>query len=140
MSKHYSPSTSLRELESRLGRLSRWAQLKRYQFEVTFAINVYTPGEKLVFWSIFIGLFAIFSTAILVYVPLGVARALGGALRLVLGDQQQQRVATLVAAVVNGSSGGGGGGGSGVGPSRMVMSMPEAAVRSSINIPDLMIA
>ncbi|RYP72173.1 hypothetical protein DL770_008003 [Monosporascus sp. CRB-9-2] len=33
--------------------LSRWARLKKYQIEVTYGVYVFTPGERLAFWTIF---------------------------------------------------------------------------------------
>jgi Small subunit of serine palmitoyltransferase-like len=40
---HDRPSTSY------LGRLRRWLQIKKYQYEVTFSLYMLTPAEKLVF-------------------------------------------------------------------------------------------
>ncbi|KAI0428361.1 hypothetical protein F5Y09DRAFT_289295 [Xylaria sp. FL1042] len=39
----------------------RWLRLKKYRIEVTYGVYVYTPGEKLVFWTIFCILFVLIS-------------------------------------------------------------------------------
>ncbi|RYO83176.1 hypothetical protein DL766_001485 [Monosporascus sp. MC13-8B] len=39
--------------------LGRWARLKKYQIEVTYGVYVFTPGERLVFWTIFCLLFSL---------------------------------------------------------------------------------
>ncbi|KAI0805020.1 hypothetical protein GGR55DRAFT_293599 [Xylaria sp. FL0064] len=45
----------------------RWLRLKKYRIEVTYGVYVYTPGEKLVFWTLFCVLFALISTVIIHY-------------------------------------------------------------------------
>ncbi|KAK8102283.1 hypothetical protein PG984_015429 [Apiospora sp. TS-2023a] len=35
----------------------RWAKLKQYQIEVTYAVNTYTPLEKVFFYSLVLALF-----------------------------------------------------------------------------------
>jgi len=57
MAKHQPVKRPLESWDS----FCQWVRLKHYQFEITFAINVYTPMEKLVFWSIIIPLFTIIS-------------------------------------------------------------------------------
>ncbi|RYO97839.1 hypothetical protein DL765_011050 [Monosporascus sp. GIB2] len=39
--------------------LGRWARLKKYQIEVTYGVYVFTPGERLAFWTIFCLLFGL---------------------------------------------------------------------------------
>ncbi|KAI0149528.1 hypothetical protein GGR57DRAFT_223514 [Xylariaceae sp. FL1272] len=46
----------------------RWARLEKYRIEVTYGVYVYTPGEKLAFWTVFLFLFAAISTAGLLFV------------------------------------------------------------------------
>ncbi|KAI1309617.1 hypothetical protein F5Y03DRAFT_67150 [Xylaria venustula] len=45
----------------------RWLRLKKYRIEVTYGVYVYTPGEKLVFWTLFCILFALISTVTVHY-------------------------------------------------------------------------
>ncbi|KAL7621491.1 hypothetical protein AAE478_008814 [Parahypoxylon ruwenzoriense] len=47
--------------------LARWARLKKYRIEVTYGVYVFTPMEKVVFWTIFCFLFTVISFAALVY-------------------------------------------------------------------------
>ncbi|KAI8624909.1 hypothetical protein F5Y19DRAFT_281697 [Xylariaceae sp. FL1651] len=45
----------------------RWARLKKYRIEVTYGVYVYTPMEKVVFWTLFCFLFVTISTAALLF-------------------------------------------------------------------------
>ncbi|KAI0968865.1 hypothetical protein F4678DRAFT_188576 [Xylaria arbuscula] len=45
----------------------RWLRLKKYRMEVTHGVYVYTPGEKLVFWTLFCILFTLISTVAVHY-------------------------------------------------------------------------
>ncbi|KAK7946312.1 uncharacterized protein PG986_010633 [Apiospora aurea] len=46
----------------------RWAKLKQYQIEVTYAVNTYTPIEKVFFYSLVLILFTLSSAAFTVCV------------------------------------------------------------------------
>ncbi|XXH02332.1 hypothetical protein Hte_008705 [Hypoxylon texense] len=46
---------------------ARWARLKKYRIEVTYGVYVFSPMEKVFFWSIFFLLFTVISFAALVY-------------------------------------------------------------------------
>ncbi|KAI1392008.1 uncharacterized protein F4822DRAFT_112850 [Hypoxylon trugodes] len=46
---------------------TRWARLKKYRIEVTYGVYVFTPMEKVVFWSIFCFLFSVISFAAILY-------------------------------------------------------------------------
>ncbi|KAI1818590.1 hypothetical protein GGS20DRAFT_527728 [Poronia punctata] len=50
-----------------LDRFIRWLRLQKYRIEVTYGVYVFTPGEKVVFWSIFFFFFALVSTAVMLY-------------------------------------------------------------------------
>ncbi|KAH9895382.1 hypothetical protein F4778DRAFT_746554 [Xylariomycetidae sp. FL2044] len=41
---------------------------RKYRIEVTYGVYVYTPGEKLVFWALFLSLFVLISGALAQYV------------------------------------------------------------------------
>ncbi|KAI1765717.1 hypothetical protein GGR53DRAFT_248798 [Hypoxylon sp. FL1150] len=47
--------------------LARWARLKKYRIEVTYGVYVFSPMEKVFFWSIFFFLFAVISFAAVIY-------------------------------------------------------------------------
>lgn len=47
----------------------RWIRLKIYQYEVTFAIYMLTPTEKLIFNSILLTLITLLLTAAYIYLP-----------------------------------------------------------------------
>ncbi|KAI1401630.1 hypothetical protein F4819DRAFT_486438 [Hypoxylon fuscum] len=47
--------------------LARWVRLKKYRIEVTYGIYVFTPVEKVLFWTIFCFLFTVISFAAVVY-------------------------------------------------------------------------
>lgn len=54
-------------LSKKLEAFRRWAKLKQYQIEVTYAVNTYTPLEKVFFYSIVLFLFTISSAAFTLY-------------------------------------------------------------------------
>ncbi|KAJ9138753.1 hypothetical protein NKR19_g7730 [Coniochaeta hoffmannii] len=56
-----------------LERFSKWLQLKVYQFEVTFSVYMFTPAEKLFFWSILFLLFSLTFLASVLYLPQHIA-------------------------------------------------------------------
>lgn len=64
------------------GTFMRWLRLKKYRIEVTYGVYVYTPMEKVVFWTLFCSLFVLISTAILVYTQ----RSLTFLLRSIISD------------------------------------------------------
>lgn len=47
--------------------LARWARLKKYRIEVTYGVYVFSPMEKVFFWSIFCFLFTVISFAAIIY-------------------------------------------------------------------------
>ncbi|KAI1778930.1 hypothetical protein F4818DRAFT_234184 [Hypoxylon cercidicola] len=47
---------------------ARWARLKKYRIEVTYGVYVFSPMEKIIFWSLFCFLFTVISFAATVYV------------------------------------------------------------------------
>ncbi|KFA61267.1 hypothetical protein S40285_05536 [Stachybotrys chlorohalonatus IBT 40285] len=47
----------------------RWLGLKIYQFEVTFAVYMFTPWEKFAFYSILFLLFSLTFIAAVLYLP-----------------------------------------------------------------------
>ncbi|KAK7917738.1 hypothetical protein PG985_011346 [Apiospora marii] len=57
------PITVTRKLEA----FRRWAKLKQYQIEVTYAVNTYTPLEKVFFYSLVLALFALSATGFAFY-------------------------------------------------------------------------
>ncbi|KAI0126376.1 hypothetical protein BJ170DRAFT_683972 [Xylariales sp. AK1849] len=56
-----------------LHRLGRWLRLKQYQVEVTFAVYMFTPTEKFVFWSVVFLLFSMTTIAAALYLPQHIA-------------------------------------------------------------------
>ncbi|KAH8682198.1 hypothetical protein BX600DRAFT_430086 [Xylariales sp. PMI_506] len=61
------------EPASPLHRLGRWLRLKQYQVEVTFAVYMFTPTEKFVFWSVVFLLFSMTTIAAVLYLPQHIA-------------------------------------------------------------------
>ncbi|KAI1183217.1 hypothetical protein F5B17DRAFT_434833 [Nemania serpens] len=59
----YKPTPTSTPLDT----FARWLRLKKYRIEVTYGVYVYTPMEKLVFWTLFCSLFFLISTAMLLY-------------------------------------------------------------------------
>ncbi|CAL5868607.1 uncharacterized protein PFLUO_LOCUS2834 [Penicillium psychrofluorescens] len=49
--------------------LVRWIRLKIYQYEVTFAIYMLTPTEKIIFNSLLLTLVTMIATGIYIYLP-----------------------------------------------------------------------
>ncbi|GAP86605.1 hypothetical protein SAMD00023353_2001380 [Rosellinia necatrix] len=45
----------------------RWIRLKKYRIEVTYGVYVFTPNERIVFWTIFCILSSLIVTTALVY-------------------------------------------------------------------------
>ncbi|TGJ83654.1 hypothetical protein E0Z10_g5112 [Xylaria hypoxylon] len=45
----------------------RWLRLKKYRIEVTYGVYVFTPMEKVMFWTLFCILFTFISAAIVLY-------------------------------------------------------------------------
>ncbi|KAH8909081.1 hypothetical protein BR93DRAFT_527587 [Coniochaeta sp. PMI_546] len=64
---------------SLLERFSKWLQLKVYQVEVTFSVYMFTPLEKLFFWSILFLLFSLTFLASVLYLPQHIAFIAGRA-------------------------------------------------------------
>ncbi|KAI1158041.1 hypothetical protein F5B18DRAFT_657052 [Nemania serpens] len=52
---------------AQLDTFARWVRLKKYRIEVTYGVYVYTPMEKVAFYTLFCFLFVLISTAILLY-------------------------------------------------------------------------
>ncbi|KAK7756995.1 hypothetical protein SLS62_001011 [Diatrype stigma] len=52
-------SCSVESMSSSIKAFGRWARLKKYRIEVTYGVYVFTPGEKLAFWSILSLLFSL---------------------------------------------------------------------------------
>lgn len=94
-----------------LERFGQWLALKQYQFEVTFAINVYTRGERISFWCLLTLILGLFSAWFILLVPRSIAFAIGRVLTYVVGEAGE----TLTNANAP----------------KEIMSVPEAAVRSS---------
>ncbi|KAI0393787.1 hypothetical protein F5Y17DRAFT_458571 [Xylariaceae sp. FL0594] len=61
-----------------IDRAARWLRLRKYQFEVTYGVYVYTPGEKAVFWTLFCLLFGLVAAAFVLYVRALAVEFLGG--------------------------------------------------------------
>lgn len=57
------------EPTSAIQRFGRWLRLKQYQVEVTFAVYMFTPTEKFVFWSVVFLLFSMTTIASALYLP-----------------------------------------------------------------------
>ncbi|RWA06627.1 hypothetical protein EKO27_g8478 [Xylaria grammica] len=45
----------------------RWLRLKKYRIEVTYGVYVFTPMEKVVFWTLFCVLFTFISVTLALY-------------------------------------------------------------------------
>ncbi|KAI1776034.1 hypothetical protein F4818DRAFT_367820 [Hypoxylon cercidicola] len=50
-------------------RFGRWLRLKKYQIEVTFAVYMFTPTEKFIFWSVVFLLYGLLAIATILYLP-----------------------------------------------------------------------
>ncbi|KAI0437574.1 hypothetical protein F4803DRAFT_538190 [Xylaria telfairii] len=48
---------------TQLDKLVCWLRLRKYRFEVTYGVYVFTPMEKVVFWALFCFFFVAISTA-----------------------------------------------------------------------------
>ncbi|KAI1109447.1 hypothetical protein F5Y14DRAFT_456018 [Nemania sp. NC0429] len=59
----YKPTPSSTPLDA----FARWLRLKKYRIEVTYGVYVYTPMEKVAFWTLFCFFFVLISTAVLLY-------------------------------------------------------------------------
>lgn len=57
------------EPTSAVQRFGRWLRLKQYQVEVTFAVYMFTPTEKFVFWSVVFLIFSMTTIASALYLP-----------------------------------------------------------------------
>ncbi|KAL1970302.1 hypothetical protein VTN77DRAFT_5462 [Rasamsonia byssochlamydoides] len=64
----------------------RWVRLKNYQYEVTFALYMLTPTEKLIFNSIVLSLLFMFFAAAYIYLPDHVATIYGRIHYYLAGD------------------------------------------------------
>lgn len=60
------PISVSQELEA----FRRWAKLKQYQLEVTYAVNTYTPLEKVFFYSLVLILFSLSAAGLALYLLL----------------------------------------------------------------------
>jgi len=58
---------------SYLSTFTRWLQLKKYQYEVTFSLYMLTPTEKIIFNSVLFILVSLLVTAASLYLPNHVA-------------------------------------------------------------------
>ncbi|KAK8877549.1 hypothetical protein PGQ11_002495 [Apiospora arundinis] len=76
-------------LSKKLEAFRRWAKLKQYQIEVTYAVNTYTPLEKVFFYSIVLFLFTISSAAFTLYLGLPILSLLWRAWYLLSHDVPQ---------------------------------------------------
>ncbi|KAI6089105.1 hypothetical protein F4821DRAFT_257253 [Hypoxylon rubiginosum] len=66
--------------------LARWARLKKYRIEVTYGVYVFSPMEKVFFWSIFCFLFTVISLAAIVYTQRNVLLLIRYASVFIRGD------------------------------------------------------
>ncbi|KAL1987174.1 hypothetical protein VTN96DRAFT_4780 [Rasamsonia emersonii] len=64
----------------------RWIRLKNYQYEVTFALYMLTPTEKLIFNCLLLSLISLFFTAAYIYLPDHVAAIYGRIRYYLAGD------------------------------------------------------
>ncbi|KAK8023808.1 hypothetical protein PG993_011874 [Apiospora rasikravindrae] len=60
-------SNNTASFSEKLEALRRWAKLKQYQIEVTYAVNAYTPLEKVFFYSLVLVLFTLSAAAMALY-------------------------------------------------------------------------
>ncbi|KAF7514712.1 hypothetical protein G7054_g15071 [Neopestalotiopsis clavispora] len=98
-------------------RFGHWLALKQYQFEVTFAINVYTRGEKIFFWSLFALIVGLFSAWFILLVPRSIALTVSRAFLYIVDEAGEVLTSPN--------------------SPKAIMSVPEAAVRSSSVFPHL---
>ncbi|KAI4863205.1 hypothetical protein F4820DRAFT_427607 [Hypoxylon rubiginosum] len=73
---------------------ARWARLKKYRIEVTYGVYVFSPMEKVFFWSIFLFLFTVVSFAAVVYVQRNVLLLIRYATVFVTGEGSGPNVAS----------------------------------------------
>jgi hypothetical protein len=112
--------------KSYLQRVSHWAHLKQYQFEITFAINVYTRSERIFFWSVLLFLITLTLYATIFFVPRNLLHIAKCILTYVLGDHsRQQEMGKLISVAVSNSVGA---------ASNEAMSIQEAAIQRSVGL------
>ncbi|KAI1755645.1 hypothetical protein F4782DRAFT_362161 [Xylaria castorea] len=54
-------------------RFVRSLYLRKYRIEVTYGVYIYTPMEKLAFWTLFCFFFILISMGLILYTPRGLA-------------------------------------------------------------------
>ncbi|KAI0487562.1 hypothetical protein F4859DRAFT_261182 [Xylaria cf. heliscus] len=59
----YKPTPTSTQLDT----FVRWLRLRKYRIEVTYGVYVFTPMEKLAFWTLFSFFFVVISTALILY-------------------------------------------------------------------------
>ncbi|KAI1181217.1 hypothetical protein F4777DRAFT_573289 [Nemania sp. FL0916] len=69
----------------------RWLRLKKYRIEVTYGVYVYTPYEKIAFWTLFSFFFVVISSALLVYAYRSMAFLLDSAASFVVESINDER-------------------------------------------------
>ncbi|KAH6657364.1 hypothetical protein BKA67DRAFT_532576 [Truncatella angustata] len=86
---------------SPLQRFGRWLRLKQYQVEVTFAVYMFTPTEKFVFWSVVFLLFSMTTIASALYLPQHISFLIDRAWFYVNGGEASSGAASLANVNVN---------------------------------------
>lgn len=79
----------------------RWARLKKYRFEVTYGVYVFTPGEKIAFWSIFSLLFGLVAYYMTLFVSRNVVVAVHSAWSLIHAANSSGRDAAIAHVVAS---------------------------------------
>ncbi|KAK6072840.1 hypothetical protein SCUP515_07165 [Seiridium cupressi] len=89
------------EPSSAFQRFGRWLRLKQYQVEVTFAVYMFTPTEKFVFWSVVFLLFSMTTIAAALYLPQHLAFLIDRAWFYVNGGEASSGAAASLLANTN---------------------------------------
>ncbi|KAI1821415.1 hypothetical protein F4861DRAFT_469185 [Xylaria intraflava] len=79
----------------------RWLRLKKYRIEVTYGVYVFTPGEKVVFWTLFCCLFVVSWTALVLYTHRSLAYLVRTAASTTLTHEAEKSMPILAGAAKN---------------------------------------
>ncbi|KAK3995074.1 hypothetical protein QBC44DRAFT_321126 [Cladorrhinum sp. PSN332] len=94
-------------MTSSLEKFSKWIQLKIYQLEVTLAVYMFTPAEKVVFYSILFLISSLTCIAMVLYFPQHVSFIVGRAWFYMHGDAAEGAVRAAFSGTANAITGAG---------------------------------
>ncbi|AEO63416.1 2c32f542-c921-4676-8329-a18271153da7 [Thermothielavioides terrestris] len=92
-------------MASHLESFSKWLKLKIHQFEVTLSVNLYTPDERFIFYSVLFLLVSLTFIATVLYLPQHVQFVISRAWFYMHGDGYESAAGGLAKGVVNSAVG-----------------------------------